>query len=80
MGLECKQVTLTSTLEFSLFSQGCPLKQSAGYKLANQKGLKNSLQFYLTGPIDKRKNDEEYEWPHGAREGTFLKREISLCR
>lgn len=47
MGLECKQVTLTSTLEFSLFYQGCPLKESAGYKIGKLEELENSLQCYL---------------------------------
>lgn len=61
MGLECKQVTLTSTLEFSLFYQGCPLKESAGYKVGKLEELENSLQSYLTGRPDKRKNEEEYE-------------------
>lgn len=61
MGLECKQVTLTSTLEFSLFYQGCPLKESVGYKIGKLEELENSLQCYLTGRPDKRKKEEEYE-------------------
>lgn len=54
MVLHCKQVTVTSALEFTLFYQGCPLKQSAGYNVGKLERLENTLPFNSIGPIDRR--------------------------
>lgn len=44
MALQCKQVSVTSALEFTLFYQECPLKQSAARKAGKLQQLENGLQ------------------------------------
>lgn len=54
MALQCKQVTVTSALEFTLFYQGCLLKPSAGYKVGKLEQLENLLLLNSIGPVDRR--------------------------